>query len=172
MEIKFSKSAIKVFVISFGIVFFNFSCKKENVDFVSSDDLKPWSLYASSNSTDLNLFPILDDDIFIERIDLIKYGRDGLIEINKTNLKFSAYVLTAQSSPLLLSNENGQEYFTWNNRNVYFDSSIVDLISNDEIVLRFANLVNQITNTNTNTSTSTNTTNTIISNSWEFRFFK
>tara|TARA_B100001564_G_C20658665_1_gene680500 strand:- start:1567 stop:2082 length:516 start_codon:yes stop_codon:yes gene_type:complete len=166
--IEFKQKNLLLFIL----VFLSFSCKKENVNYISSDDLAPWSLYASSSSTDLNLFPILEEDIFMNRVDLIKYQREGLVEINKPNFKFSGYVTSPQSSPILLLNENGQEYFTWNNRNIFFDSSIVELISSDEVIIKFANLTNQLTNTNTNTSTSTNTASSVISNSWELHFFK
>jgi hypothetical protein len=150
------------------------SCKKEDSNFVTSTELEPWSLIATANSTDEILYPIVDENIYYDKLKFRNFYTEGLIEISENKLNFSAYIDSSQNNPISMNtlNSNFQEYFSWNNRNIYFDSSIVDLISNDKIVLRFANLVNQITNTNTNTSTSTNTANTIISNSWEFHFFK
>ena len=150
------------------------SCKKEVASFVTSPDLEPWSLIATANSNDEIQYPIVDENIYYDKLNFRNFYRESLIEINKNELNFSAYINPFQTNPISMNtlNSNFQEYFTWNNRNIYFDSSYVKSMSSDEIELVFCNLVNTTLNTNTSTNTSTNTTNRVITNSWDLHFFK
>ena len=149
------------------------SCEKENKNFKTNPNFDPWTLEATSSSTDNFAYPVIDDNIYFEKINLRKFYTDGLIDVNRfsngSKLDISFYMLPNT----IYSNyeDDISEYFFWNNRKVHYDSSFLNYSTPDDFEVIFCNLLNNTLNTNTSTMTNTNTT-TNISRSWGFHFYK
>lgn len=167
---------IRVFIQIFLsiIVFFVFiSCSEENTDFKSNPNLAPWTLEATSSTTDDFAYPVIDENIYFDKLKLRNFYSDGLIDVNKhstgSKLDISFYILPGE----IYSNYEDEisEYFIWNSRKVHYDSSFLNYSTNNEFEVIFCNLLNNTLNTNTSTTTNTNTT-TNISRSWGFHFYK